>query len=124
MNVWSLWSGQKINRENFGIIFSKLVNNDTKRWIKGELQMKKLALDSFYLGTPVFSSKSKIKDFKYLSERLEARLKGWRCKALSWAGRKTLIKFVAQALPTYSFSTADVPISICSKLDSTIQRFW
>uniref|UniRef100_A0A2N9F5B8 Reverse transcriptase zinc-binding domain-containing protein n=1 Tax=Fagus sylvatica TaxID=28930 RepID=A0A2N9F5B8_FAGSY len=69
--------------------------------------MKKLALDSFYLGTPVFSSKSKIKDFKYLSERLEARLKGWRCKAFSWAGRKTLIKFVAQALPIYSFSTAD-----------------
>ena len=49
---------------------------------------------------------------------------GWRCKALSWAGRRTLIKSVAFALPTYFFSTDDVPISVCNKMDSTIRRFW
>jgi hypothetical protein len=124
LETYCLWSRQKINKEKYGVIFSKLVHNDTKRWIRGELQMKKLALDSFYLGTPVFSSTSKTKDLKYLTKRLDSRLKGCRCKALSWAGRKTLIKSVAQALPTYTFSTADVPMTICHKLDSTIRRFW
>ncbi len=124
IETYCMWFGQKMNREKSGLIFSKLVHNDTKRWIKGELQMKKLPLDAFYLGTPIFSSKSKSKDFKYLIEKLESRLKGWRCKTLSWAGRRTLIKSVAQALSTYSFSIADVPVSVCKKLDSNIRRFW
>uniref|UniRef100_A0A2N9ISW0 Reverse transcriptase zinc-binding domain-containing protein n=1 Tax=Fagus sylvatica TaxID=28930 RepID=A0A2N9ISW0_FAGSY len=55
---------------------------------------------------------------------MEARLKGWRSKTLSWAGRSTLIKSVAQALPTYTFSTFDVPTVVCDKLDATIRRFW
>ena len=75
IETYCLWSGQKVNREKSGLIFSKLVQNDTKRWIKGELQMKSLPIDSFYLGTPVFSSKSKSKDFKFLIEKLDARLK-------------------------------------------------
>ena len=52
IETYYLWSGQKVNREKSGLIFSKLVQNDTKRWIKGELQMKSLPIDSFYLGTP------------------------------------------------------------------------
>jgi hypothetical protein len=31
------WSGQNINREKSGVIFSKLVTKDSKRWIKGEI---------------------------------------------------------------------------------------
>ena len=124
LDTYCMWSGQKINREKSGIIFSKLVSNYNRRWIKGELHMKKLPLDAFYLGTPFFSSRCKTKDFKYLIDRTEARLKGWRSKSLSWVGRRTLIKSVALALPTYSFSTASVPSSMCNKLDSTIRRFW
>jgi hypothetical protein len=86
--------------------------------------LKKLGLDAFYLGNPVFSSKSKVKDFKYLIDNLDSKLKGWRSRVLSWASRRTLIQSVAQALPTYSFSTADVPKSVCNKLDSSIRRFW
>jgi hypothetical protein len=37
--------------------------------------MKKLGLDAFYLGNLVFSSKSKVKDFKYLIDNLDSKLK-------------------------------------------------
>jgi hypothetical protein len=124
LDTYCLWSGQQINRDKSGIIFSKMVCNSNRRWIKGELQMKKLPLDAFYLGTPMFSSKCKTKDFKYLIERTEARLQGWRSKCLSWAGRRTLINSVALALPMYSFSTTCIPTTVCNKLDSTIRRFW
>ena len=86
--------------------------------------MKKLGLDAFYLGNPVFSSQSKVKDFKYLIDDLDSKLKGWHSGVLSWAGKRTLIQSVAQALPTYFFFTADVPKSMCNKLDSSIRRFW
>jgi hypothetical protein len=35
-----------------------------------------------------------------------------------------MIKSVAQALPTYTFSTFDVPNTICEKLDAVTWRFW
>ena len=86
--------------------------------------MKKVPENDFYLRAPLFTSRSRSKDFKYLQDKLETRLTGWRSKNLSWASRCTLIKFVAQALPTYSFSTFDVPTVGCDKLDAMTRRFW
>jgi hypothetical protein len=108
------WFGQLINKGKSGFFFSKLMHRNCKRWIKAELQMSRLPLDAFYLGSPLFSSKSKTKDFKFLIERIDSKLKRWRCKSLSWVGRKTLITSVAQAIPAYSFSTTAVPMTICN----------
>ena len=118
------WSGQLVNRSKSGIIFSKLVNLSQRRRLKEILQMKKVPENAKYLGAPLFSSRSRSKDFQYLQEKLENRLTGWRSKSLSWAGRCTLIKSVAQAMPTYTFSTFDVPSVVCEKLDATTRRFW
>ena len=118
------WSGQLINRSKSGIIFSKLVHLNQKRRLKNILQMKKVPKNAKYLGGPLFSSRSRSKDFMYLQENLEARLTGWKSKCLSWAGRCTLIKSVAQAIPTYTFSTFHVPTAVCDKLDATTRRFW
>ena len=86
--------------------------------------MKKVPENAIYLGAPLFTSRSRSKDFKYLQEKLEARLNGWRSKSLSWAGRCTLIKSVTQAIPAYTFFTFDVPIGVCDKLDFITRRFW
>jgi hypothetical protein len=118
------WSGQLINRSKFGIHFTKMVSLNQKIRLKNDLQMKKIPENASYLGAPLFNTRSRVKDFKYLQDKMEARLKGWRSKTLSWAGRSTLIKSVAQALPTYTFSTFDVPTMVCDKLDATIRRFW
>jgi hypothetical protein len=56
-----------------------------------------------------------------LIDRLESKLKDWRSKCLSWAGRSTLIKSIAQALPFFTF---DVPAMVCDKLDASTRRFW
>ena len=97
---------------------------DKKRDIKLLLDMKMVQSNVNYLGSLLFHSSSRIKDFKFLQEKLEARLLGWRCKTLSWAGRATLIKSVAMALPVYTFSSSDVPILVCEKMDASIRRFW
>ena len=69
------WSGQLVNRGKSGLFFSKRVHRNWKRWIRAELQMTRLPLDAFYLGSPLFSSKSKTKDFKFLIERIDSKLK-------------------------------------------------
>uniref|UniRef100_A0A2N9HLN9 Ribonucleotide reductase large subunit domain-containing protein n=1 Tax=Fagus sylvatica TaxID=28930 RepID=A0A2N9HLN9_FAGSY len=47
---------------------------------------------------------NKVKDFAFMKEKLESRVSGWKSKCLSWAGRATLIKSVAQATPIYENS--------------------
>ena len=86
--------------------------------------MKRLRKDAPYLGAPMFLSKSPSKDFKFLQDKLESKLTSWRSKCLSWAGRCTLINSVTQAIPTYTFSSFDIPIKNCDKLDSFSRRFW
>ena len=76
------WSRQLLNRAKSRIIFSKLTHQLTHRGIKHILQMKSLKMDSVYLGAPLFLTKALAKDFKFLQERLEAKLKGWRSKTL------------------------------------------
>nr|XP_023921351.1 uncharacterized protein LOC112032807 [Quercus suber] len=92
--------------------------------IKGLLQMKGLKKDAIYLGSPLFRSRAPSKDFKFLQEKLESKLMGWRSRCLSWAGRSTLIKSVAHALPNYTMSAFSVPNNICDKLDTLTRRFW
>jgi hypothetical protein len=65
--------------------------------------MKCLHKDTKYLDNPLFTSPKKTKDFNFLQEKLESRLKGWRIKCLSWASRSTMIKLVAQALQPSHF---------------------
>ncbi|XP_030923475.1 uncharacterized protein LOC115950411 [Quercus lobata] len=119
-----MWSGQKINNNKSGVFFSKNTPSQNRRMIKGLLQMKGLKNDAIYLGSPLFRSRAPSKDFKFLQEKLESRLMGWRSRCLSWADRSTLIKSVVQALPNHTMSICSVPNTICDKLDTLTRRFW
>jgi hypothetical protein len=118
------WSEQLINRDKSGIIFSKSVQRDKRREIKHILLIKKIQPHASYLGAPLFQTSSRKKDFSFLQDKLEARLLGWRSKAFSWVGKATMIRAGALALPTYTFSSSDVPIVVCDKMDASIHRFW
>ena len=89
------WSRQKLNINKYGVFFSKYTHNQPQRFIKQVLQMKVLKQDAIYLSTPLFLSRAPSKDFKFIQDRLEAQLTGWRSKCLSWAGKCTLINLVA-----------------------------
>ena len=57
-------------------------------------------------------------------QQVDNKLKGWKMKTLSWAGRNTLIKSVVQAILTYTMSAFDVPKQTCEQLDKQKRRFW
>ncbi|KAK2365713.1 Ribonuclease H superfamily protein [Trifolium repens] len=52
------------------------------------------------------------------------KLKGWKEKNLSFAGRGTLIKAVIQAMPTYIMSCFRLPKNLCQQLESMACKFW
>ncbi|GAU15609.1 hypothetical protein TSUD_108680 [Trifolium subterraneum] len=52
------------------------------------------------------------------------RASGWKEKNLSFAGRSTLIKVVAQVIPTYLMSSFLIPKGVCDQMEKMICKFW
>ena len=88
--------------------------------MKNQWGFKKLSSGSKYLGVPLFLTRNKSKDFAFVKEKLESRTASWKSKALSWMGRATLIKSVAQASPVYAMMSCKLPQKLCSKMDSMV----
>lgn len=53
-------------------------------------------------------------------ERLDNKLLGWRQRALSMAGRMTLVKVVAEAIPTFAMQVILFPKHMLDKMDKKI----
>ena len=67
---------------------------------------------------------NKKKSFSVIKERIWKKLKGWKEKLLSQAGREVLIKAVIQAIPTYTMSCFKLPKSLVQDIESLIRKFW
>lgn len=77
-----------------------------------------------YLGLSMVGGKSKVYTFKDLQERITKRVMGWKEKFISKIGRETLIKAVAQAIPTYSMGIFKIPKALCDTINSTLAKYW
>ena len=77
------------------------------------LQVNLVQQPSKYLGVQFKLRGNRVVDFQFLINKLKAKFQGWKMKLLSQAGRTTLIAFVLQSLPLYSFSCFKVPEHVC-----------
>ena len=117
------WLGQKVNVKKFGIFPSKGVSQQFLKQIKSCSGLNRFPPNTKYLGVPLFFTSSRCKDLQPMKEKLENKLSGWKSKNLSWIGRGTLIKSVAQTIPTYHMSTIQFPKALCEQLDAVIKWF-
>lgn len=62
-----------------------------------------------YLGLPVVLRRKCLECFVHIKDRLWKKLKGWKDKLLSVAGKEILIKVVGQSLPIYSMNCFLLP---------------
>jgi len=67
---------------------------------------------------------AKKKTFAGIQGRVGKKLEGWKEKFLSQAGKKILLKAVAQAIFTYARSVFLLPKTLCKSLNSLMNRFW
>lgn len=76
-----------------------------------------------YLGIPLFKGKTKVPHFKYLLDKINAKLVGWQSKFLSQAGRITLIKSVLSSFPIYSASVVVILYTIHKQIEKICANF-
>ncbi|MCH94114.1 hypothetical protein A2U01_0015069, partial [Trifolium medium] len=117
-------SGQLVNMDKSEIIYSRHVPQETIDSIGQILPMRKVNQFSKYLGMPTQVGRSKKHVFNYIQDCVWKKIKGWKAKHLSFAGRSTLIKAVAQATPTYVMSCFMLPKELCSHMERMICQFW
>ncbi|KAL4359580.1 hypothetical protein AHAS_Ahas08G0091600 [Arachis hypogaea] len=83
-------SGLKINVEKSSIVFSKRTNMDIRHEITKYSGFKEQRDLGRYLGAMITSNRKGKENFKDILERVHNKLKGWKSKCLSIAGRLTL----------------------------------
>jgi hypothetical protein len=77
-----------------------------------------------YLGMPTTMGRSKMQNFNFIMDKVWSKLKGWKERHLSFAGRSVLISAVIQAIPTYMMSCFLIPKTIYSQIERAICKFW
>ena len=68
--------------------------------------------------------RDKKKSFSIIKERIWKKLKGWKEKLLSQAGREILIKAIIQAISTYTMSCFKLLKCLIKDIETLIRKFW
>ena len=124
LQLYEECSGQKINMDKSSILFSKNCTSNMKIEFREILNLSQEAKSDKYLGLPVYMGRSRSKFFSYLKDRVWKRIQGWKEKMLSRASKETLIKAIAQAIPSYAMSCFDLTKALCDEISSMICRYW
>jgi hypothetical protein len=94
-------SGQKINSSKSAIFFSKNC--------KHAVSSSNISAKAKYLGIHLFFHRSKKRSFADLKDKMLSKISGWKSKLLSQAATTTLLKSVANAIPSYIMSLFLLP---------------
>lgn len=117
------WFMQKINKEKSSIHFSSNFQGQQLLSILDYFGLKKLPAKAKHLGLPLLIPRSKGMTLKEIKQKFMVKIAGWQVKFLSQAGRSTLIRSVATAIPTYPLGSFLMPQSWCHDLDKALQLF-
>ncbi|GJM93179.1 hypothetical protein PR202_ga09714 [Eleusine coracana subsp. coracana] len=95
-----------------------------KEEVHSVLNIQKEALAEKYLGLPTEMGKATNGVFEYIPARIKTLIGGWSGRETSCAGREVLLKYVAQAVPSYPMSCFLLPATTCKKLRLAISNYW
>ncbi|XP_021737156.1 uncharacterized protein LOC110703671 [Chenopodium quinoa] len=124
LHTYEIASGQMVNFGKTTVTFSKGVPVDRREDLANALRVNIVDVHDKYLGLPTVVGRSKRVITKDIREKLWKRLQGWKGGYMCKAGRKVLIKAVAQSIPTYAMSVFKFPSSFCDELRSMVANFW
>jgi hypothetical protein len=124
LQAYQQGSSQMVNTAKSAIFFSANCDDRMKEEMRGSTGIQTEALCEKYLGLPTAVGRNTKEAFEHIPSKIKDLMGGWGEKLLSGAGRETLIKSVAQSIPTYSMSCFLLSPSTCKKIASAISNFW
>ncbi|GAA0160329.1 hypothetical protein LIER_16910 [Lithospermum erythrorhizon] len=117
-------SGQRINRDKCSVSFDKCTREDRRRELLSILGMSEVADQGKYLGLPSQIGRTKREVFKFLVEKVDARIRGWKGKLLSQAGKEVMIKSVTSAIPIFVMNCLKLPVGTFETLNNFMAKFF
>ncbi|XP_018479302.1 uncharacterized protein LOC108850231 [Raphanus sativus] len=117
-------SGQMINKAKSSITFSSKTPPEVKEQVKLRLGITKEGGLGKYLGLPEHFGRKKKDLFTSIVDKIRQKAVSWSSKKLSRAGKLTMLKSVLSAIPTYTMSCFQLPVSLCKRIQSVLTRFW
>ncbi|XP_059627713.1 uncharacterized protein LOC132270551 [Cornus florida] len=124
LDLYSALSGQRVNFSKSGVFFSKNTDPSFCLSLSRILRIEPSNWVNKYLGLPSLIHRSKAEAFKFLKERIEAKVRTMKGDMLSRAGRKTMLKSFMAALPTYTLQCYKIPSSVAKAITSKFRVFW
>lgn len=121
---YSRWSGQKLNKDKSGLLFSNNVALRDAESLAHASGYKLLSKDTLYLGTPMWPARGRSTQLNYITEKMLGRMQTWKINTLTQAGRTILIKSVIASIPTHIMATQLLPRSIWRKMSAIQTNFW
>ena len=116
-------SGQMINLDKSGIMFSSNTCNGDREVAMNILNIHRILENEQYLGLPLMFGRSKKRVFKDIKGGLGSRIQGWGKRLLSKAGKAILIQTVAQAMPVYVMNCFKLPKSFLHEFDMMVAGY-
>lgn len=116
-------SGQMVYLEKYEAYFSRnLEEGKETTWDRTCVTIMMAHLR--YLGLPTVFVRYKKDIFSQIIYRIWKKVKGWKEKFLSRAGKEVMIKSVAQVIPTYVMSWFRLPEDYGKELETMLVRLW
>lgn len=123
LEIYEVASGQVINLLKSDIMFSRGLTVEKGRRLADVLGVWWVEQHSIYLDIPARVGRARGEVFRGLINRITKKLKDWKSKTLSQAGKLALVKSVAQSIPTYLMTCFKIPSGVIQRLHSVIARF-
>lgn len=117
-------SGQLINSEKSSISFSHKTNQTIRTKVKQSLGINTEGGVGKYMGLPEHFGRRKRDLFASIVDRTKQKSISWSTKFLSRAGKMIMLRTILAAMPSHAMSCFKLPQSLCSRIQSTLTRFW
>lgn len=117
LNVYFLATGQQVNRNKSGMIFSKNCPLTLQENMSRQLRTPILQRYGKYLGILAEWDRSKKEMFSWLLGRVNAKLEGWKEKYISKRGKEVLIKSIVHSIPHYAMFIFKLPLLVCKSIE-------
>lgn len=117
-------SGQRINIAKSSITFSKKTPPEIKTAAKNILGISKEGRVGKYLGLSEHFGRRKRDLFTSIVDRIRQCAASWSTRFLSKAGKLTMLHSVLTAIPSFTMTCFELPVSFCKRIQSALTRFW